>query len=352
MYPSQMIKKLPYGPPLKEPPSGDYCCFITVNITRLKQKKYHEITFFPRMYQYDSETLGKKRGYHISETFKIPYIQSFDKGNYTYHFLESEFNLYKKAFEIDYEVMDRIYFQTSNYLKDDIETLYKAKQTAIDEIQQTNAKLILNSIYGKMATRPTAEMLFFGDENEINQDEYTIKKKNEKLQLANFPCFGLTKKLTNESKTKPIFIASAITAMARVDLLKMIFKMIDHGNRFLYADTDSVIYIENKKVKYPNKDNLGNWKLEKEGDGFKYLAPKTYRLCEEGNEYPIKSASGGLNVDISKQIKNKDYNYQIVAKRIVKKYGQYGINLIENYFNYDKYKDKISEDICPKSLRK
>lgn len=123
------------------------------------------------------------------------------------------------------------------------------------------AKLMLNALYGKFATKPRMK----GKYPEMQDD-------------------GVVKYKTGEEEVKdPIYtaLASFITSYARSYTIRNAQKNYD---RFMYADTDSLsLYgFEVPKSLKIDKTELGKWKDEGDFQDGIFLRPKTYVKIKDG----------------------------------------------------------------------
>lgn len=148
---------------------------------------------------------------------------------------------------------------------------------------QTNAKLKLNSSYGKLAERC-----------ERVTGHYEI---SEQTGAVHFVQDG--NEITFENSLN-VVIGSLVTCIARCWILSHIREICgdDMSNNFIYMDTDSIHTL----ASYNNADafSLGGFKLEATCKACKYIAPKTYIDIEEYNENEIvenyELHTKGLNI--------------------------------------------------------
>lgn len=142
-----------------------------------------------------------------------------------------------------------------------INYFYKIKCTSAGAIKQ-NAKLILNSVYGKFGTKKINDRYEF----ELNGGKF-LPIKQEKQSIS-------------DSIYVPM--ASLITSYARHDL-KTVAETV--GVKYVdYFDTDSLHFRINKeyvlnKFKKIDDTKLGYWAIEGEFKGAIYLGSKRYAEC-------------------------------------------------------------------------
>lgn len=173
-----------------------------------------------------------------------------------------------------YEVSNTLLFKSETGLfKDVVDDLVKIKNKGKLEGNnciQEDAKLKMNSFYGKMGS------------NYEREDRKLIY--NEETQLCEYESFGGF--YDSNRKYYPAF-ASAVTAWARVNLRTTLYKVgyLD----VLYWDTDSLYTRVNAKTieercgDILHKTELGKWDIEKEYTEFKAIGAKKYIL--RGHDY-------------------------------------------------------------------
>lgn len=157
-------------------------------------------------------------------------------------------------------------------------------------------KLLLNCLYGKLATSRTREEMFFGEE--FAGFPYSHPKALAKLKkLENIGAKHVVREYSAEDHIygMPTFLERApyifpttaawITAHARIVQLQPLLDSA--GHELVYCDTDSIYRETRNPTKlYQDKlgDKLGNLKLEakiKEGE---FIAPKCYWYEKENGD--------------------------------------------------------------------
>lgn len=255
MYPSVMVSStLPYGVPKpfsgKPKPTKAYPLYIVFVEVCLRLKKGHRPTILRK-------NLGFKKIEYVVDTF----------GEMEELILTSvDFDLMVEHYDIiDIKYIRGYYFRGSkNLFKDFILPLYKTKCESKGAVK-LQAKLILNSLYGKFGTNP----------KHIERIPYLDDLK--KLVFKNGD--------TDYSEPEYTAMASFITAYARRILFDAIHENI---NAFVYCDTDSV-HLTAPAVGLNIDDNaLGLWALEKVYIKSKYLAQKTYIGKKENGSIDVK----------------------------------------------------------------
>ena len=167
------------------------------------------------------------------------------------------------------------------------------------------AKLCLNSFWGRLGMRdsfPKVSIVYSLDdlhsiidsnETEISSIRYlsencvAVLSKNKSIDTLNF---------TNNTN---IYLAVFTTAHARMRLLKLLLKV---GDRFVYCDTDSVIYeiSPNSDENLPTGEFMGDLTSELDEDEiiteFVSGGPKVYAFKTNKDKYSVKIKGFQLNV--------------------------------------------------------
>lgn len=135
---------------------------------------------------------------------------------------------------------------------------------------RTQAKLMLNSLYGKFATNPIRNKKIPKLENDVVK--YSLSPETEIVD--------------------PIYTAMAcfITAYARNKTIRTAQSVYD---RFIYADTDSIHLIGQEEPLIDIHDSrLGAWKHEGNFKQAKFIRAKTYMEHYEGHDKPEVKCAG------------------------------------------------------------
>lgn len=155
--------------------------------------------------------------------------------------------------------------------------LYERRKAAKNEIDKMVFKLLLNSLYGKLAENPEKEKL-------------VVRPKDvPKHGVPYIPGAWLVKERRNiEHEHVPA--AAIVTARSRHFLGAGLELALDQGGEIYYSDTDSIV----TSVRLPEDlvgSELGAWKLEYiVRDGI-FLAPKLYSvtpMLEPGKQGPLQ----------------------------------------------------------------
>lgn len=183
-----------------------------------------------------------------------------------------------------------------------------------NEGMRTIAKLMLNSLYGKMATNPV--------------------KKGRRPYMED----GVVKYVDlPEEYTDGIYlpVGAFITSYARAFTITAAQK---NYSRWLYSDTDSNYFIGTEMPEGIEVDDvkLGAWKLEHRFDRFKALRAKTY-LFEEKGEYIIHCAGMPVRCHSQVNFDNFDYGNSFTGK-LKPKDVKGGTILVEDVFTIKEVK--------------
>jgi DNA polymerase elongation subunit (family B) len=91
-------------------------------------------------------------------------------------------------------------------------------------------------------------------------------------------------RLPADTKPKLVHIASQITSLARITLLRAAYKLQHAGATLIYCDTDSLVFKSNglnkearERCYHEDPSQLGAWKVEHQSPRvFQAFAPKLY----------------------------------------------------------------------------
>lgn len=381
MYPSQMVKPLPYGQPLSEPPQDSpYCTYYKIRIKKATIKeKYNDIAILRKPF----EMQDGKKVFHFTNIKTIyQYIQEVK--NEIYYFVDKELELMQKLYDMEFEILEETYFKLAPYLENSVRQLFQAKKDAKakgDAVNTMLAKLRINNLYGKTGQKPIRNQDYYGSLDDLDLTKYKVVGEKNTLDEG----YNIQKIKEHTDKAQPIFLAAYITALARCSLLDKYLYITSKGGKFLYCDTDSICFIDSPKgIKFNDIGNdLGLWEyedfkqfkldknynyvLDEEGkpillekknvaDGFCSLCPKQYRIADKEYPLPVKLASAGVKKDIIIKVAHQDYNYDLgenkkyhIRKTTLKE-SVNGKVIWESPFNFIKWKKIKTNPICPKEL--
>lgn len=232
LYPSQMVKDLPYDKPtnlnqseaIVQLSTGKFFGFVRVNVrtidkTKLplhayrdrKQKKL----LFPIFNNWTQITI-----------FSDEYYRGLKTGIY------------------EYEILDAIQFQKKKFLKKATIDCFKKKEQADKEKNKAVKqcwKIILNSLYGFWGLRTQDREGVALHHNSDNAWVEHFHKGNlyNILEKDNYTICNIKRDL--DVKTFNVAIASAITSYSRTYLYDLMTDIQEKGGKMYYCDTDSIM---------------------------------------------------------------------------------------------------------------
>jgi DNA polymerase elongation subunit (family B) len=121
-------------------------------------------------------------------------------------------------------------------------------------IEKIFAKLMINSLYGRLGMSDIEEHTFFLRKKDIskiaNLNIISLKEVNDFFLICAEIDENLKKKFTikNTKVHSNILLAAAITSKARIKLYTAQQSVIQNGGRLLYSDTDSIFAAFTKNV--------------------------------------------------------------------------------------------------------
>jgi hypothetical protein len=175
------------------------------------------------------------------------------------------------------------------YYADYVHHFYQMRQACKDEAKRLFFKLLMNNLYGQLATRGSISR--------------TVSNTHPNAQSGAYPVFG--NKLLMDFNTAPpehcnYLHAAYVTSYGRLELLKYLREL---GERMIYCDTDSLIFTG--KPPFKIGDGLGEMKLEGRGKHVVTYAPKTYAF--DNDEFVAKGVPKRL---AKTYIENKKVAYE------------------------------------------
>lgn len=255
-------------------------------------------------------------------------------GNWKGNYLSNE--IYE-AMKLGYKfkILRGFLFKQEFIFKEFVDFFYEMKrQNSKDSAYFIIAKLILNSLYGRLGMNPEQEKHRIIDNSEsfYYNNNYTVTD-NISLDCGKelISYLDINKEIDDKkgSMNISIPIAAAVTAYARLYMFK--FKNFKNTCIF-YTDTDSITI--NKKLDDSLVgDELGQMKLEYFASKAVYLAPKVYyAITNTGTICKIKGFNSSI---IKKMDKDKTLNFKDFEELLYK----------ENklYLNQEKWYKNISE---------
>lgn len=177
----------------------------------------------------------------------------------------------KKAIQLGYKIEkihNQIIYTKSFYpFRDYVITLYNLRQhyKSIKSPLEITVKLLMNSLYGKLAQKSFNEIKWF-NLSEMSKEEWEEWLNSTDTETFDNVGFSRTKKDSDSNFIYPI-LASYVTSYGRL-------KIYDYLTKYngLYCDTDSIITF----MDIPNSNELGEMKLENELKELIIIKPKMY----------------------------------------------------------------------------
>lgn len=191
------------------------------------------------------------------------------------------------------ELVDYIDFEESKVgigIDDKLSEFYELKRTATDEADRSVYKMILNSLWGKLAARQT--------------------RYNKEHQMFKY-------------RTHTILIASQLISYVRLYMAKIINSNYD---KFVYSCVDSIHSTE--PLDLPISDKLGEWK-EQEVIKSIYIGPASYAYKKPDGQWKNVLACPNKSIDIDEMIDilDKTGTYVTTIKNWTDKEYLYNINI-------------------------
>lgn len=238
--------------------------------------------------------------------------------------------LFEQYDVLDIEYVEYIKYSGVSFLFDRyIEKWSKVKEESKDcgnFAMYVFAKLMLNNLYGKLATKPGGNSKYY----ELTEDGRIVHTEEQSDKNAIYIPAG-----------------SYITSYARKELLTTAMKC-GGMEKVLYMDTDSIHMIGNLPEGIPlHNSKLHHWKLEGIASKGIYIRQKTYAELIDG-EWDIKAA--GCPDSCKKNITDVENTFDVGLKvwgKLVPMYVTGGTILVESSFEIvdtkKPLKDKIIE---------
>jgi hypothetical protein len=190
------------------------------------------------------------------------------------------------------------------------------------------AKLLLNSLWGRFGMRPNkTQVKFITDRNEwfdmISDDQYIIHDiifvSEKKMQVS----YSIADNLFNDSKNTSITNCIFTTAYGRLHLYNELEKL---GNRVLYFDTDSIIYIERPGEYSPSiGEFLGEFTDEISDndyiDEFASAGPKNYTYKLKNSQKTVCKVKGFTLNSVASEVINFDSVKDLILNNREEKLG-------------------------------
>jgi len=199
--------------------------------------------------------------------------------------------LYENNFSILIEEL--LEFENDYIFKDFVDDMYKKRMSATTEYEKEFYKIILNSLYGKMAQHKKHSEFMKIEDIQDEMIKYTLMNDNDTEHFyINGEIYNKYGMYVTHSKEGTVrynpLIASEVTANAR--LINYEYTKIFGFDNVHYTDTDSFFTSVRKELLEGTE--LGKLKIEKEGL-FTIYAPKDYEYYGKCNKKSCKICNGG-----------------------------------------------------------
>jgi hypothetical protein len=168
--------------------------------------------------------------------------------------------------------------------------------------EETLAKLMQNSLYGKYGSRRERLTVFRRDDSD---DEFSLL---EALPLDDDGFWWIRKEFSDDLRCLPQW-AVFITAHARLHLLDTVYRV--GVENVVYGDTDSVTVLPGYSHLFDTGLDYGQFKLEKTWKTFRAIAPKVYAGQLDDGRY--KGAAKGLP---RKKMKEREWKALLNGDRV------------------------------------
>jgi hypothetical protein len=177
-----------------------------------------------------------------------------------------------------------------------VETLYDKRKASISESERLFLKVLMNSLYGKVASRNQVTRTV--SRYNLMQTERG-RKRLEEVKWINYHR-GLLDYFTPQQAYVNVIWGSMITAYARLLLLKHMRKV--PANKLIYCDTDSIYCVDHLM---DDSKELGEMKLERTAGIMEVIQPKAYRIDDyyraKGVPRPKYDDNGKIVIDFARQ---------------------------------------------------
>lgn len=308
MYPAIMLNyKLPTGKPRKIEyeytrekhdiifKEFDSCCYVyNLNVAfDIKDEHLPSIQikignkeYFKNDEYFKEKILANKDILFMLDKTQRDYLTT-SQGHY-FNITLTNFDLDLMKRQYDFDILEnskviKYEFSAKKGLFDKYINLYKDRKIEGKKIGNAvmtqDAKLKLNSLYGKFGTKKLIQ------EKEVYFEDDILKFKND-LELT-------------ETTGVYVPLAMFVTSIGRWEIIN---NAQDNYNHFLYSDTDSLHLLdEGQEIKLNIDDyKFGDWKIEEQATRGKYLRAKLY--IEELIDGSLSVRGAGMTDEIKKQV--------------------------------------------------
>ena len=219
-----------------------------------------------------------------------------------------------------------------------ISDIYKIKSAAINPVQKSMAKSLLNKLLGRVGIKldkavsdivstdtfnKLATMKKINSYKELDNDKVLVtfidKLDNDIINSHNLDIVKLSNIHRDRESTSidntSVVISAAVTAYARIHMSKLKLDIISKKGNIYYTDTDSIVCDIQLNNDLVDPNLIGKLKLEHTINKGIFISGKTYCLIDN-NDKTIKRAKGVKSnslvySDYEKLLKNEDVNTAI-----------------------------------------
>lgn len=279
MYPSTMLNfALPYGKPeIKneyiEPKKDKLCVYQGKFCFDLKKDK------IPSIQIRDTSILS------VIKKTKRDYLTTSNDLFVNMVVTQYDLELMKSHYNLDYEIEKTFIFNAKKGMFDNYIKKYQhRKENAENAFQKLDAKIKLNSLYGKFGAK-------------IKQQQKIPVFKDNILSFKN----------SDVEIVDPVYlpVAMFITSICRYNIIT---DAQNNYENFIYSDTDSLHLIHSNNIDLPiHPKKFGYWKLEEQCTRGKYLRPKLY--IEETLKGELIVTGAGMTDEVKKQVTFENFNF-------------------------------------------
>lgn len=340
LYPTQMrFKDMPYGyyeVIENEKFANNESYYLNNRISFIKFKTSGRVTLKQNKFPMQRVTNTICEGFKGSESFvsnvrKVDGIETPISMNLTLNSID-----YKNFFD-SYNVtncqINKVlsFRKTKGLFNSFIDYFYEIKKNS-KGTERNNAKLILNSAYGKFGTKPISNdyEIFLNDDGIMEYSKmYIVNEADGNIHFSSQAKLGYNENIEElELIEEPFYmpVSTVVTAEGRNDL-KYVSEKLGMEN-FLYCDTDSWHGKLNKQQIIDKLGNLihdkdlGKWAIEDEFIEGQYLGAKRYaeKVLKE-NKYKWDVKCCGIPEKTRKKIVENisNFNYCNVSQKEFKK---------------------------------
>lgn len=308
MYPAIMLNyKLPTGKPRKIEyeytrekhdiifKEFDSCCYVyNLNVAfDIKDEHLPSIQikignkeYFKNDEYFKEKILSNKDILFMLDKTQRDYLTTSQGHYFNITLTNYDLDLMKRQYDFDILENSKVIkyeFSGKKGLFDKYINLYKDRKIQGKKIGNAvmtqDAKLKLNSLYGKFGTKKLIQ------EKQVYFEDDILKFKND-LELT-------------ETTGVYVPLAMFVTSIGRWEIIN---NAQDNYNHFLYSDTDSLHLLdEGQEIKLNIDDyKFGDWKIEEQATRGKYLRAKLY--IEELIDGSLSVRGAGMTDEIKKQV--------------------------------------------------